>query len=355
MIRLLPAVLVLALGVLVAGPPPAVEVWPAPRSYVCYRTAGPIVVDGKLDEPTWTQAAWSDSFVDIEGNKKPLPRHRTRMKMAWNDDGLYIGAELDEPHLWANLKNHDSVIFHDNDFEVFIDHDGDNHVYGELELNALNTTWDLLLTKPYKDGGRAIDSWEIKGLKTAVHLDGTLNDPRDNDRGWSIEIFIPYTSIREMHKLTVPVDGEQWRINFSRVEWDTVIKGGEYVKVPNRKENNWVWSPQGVIDMHRPERWGILQFSTAPPGKAAAKPDPGQLARDYLHQVYYSQRSLLLDGRQPMPLDQLGIPLPKGLKDAKFEHTKSMFEATVTQENGSKYRIESDSRFTRLDPLPPKK
>ena len=73
---------------------------------------------------------------------------------------------------------------------MFLDPDGDSHLYGELELNALNTTWDLLLTKPYKDGGRAVNAWEITGLKTAVHVDGTLNDPRDTDRGWTVEIAL---------------------------------------------------------------------------------------------------------------------------------------------------------------------
>jgi len=33
-----------------------------------------------------------------------------------------------------------------------------------------------------------LDSWDIPGLITRVHVDGTLNDPSDTDRGWSIEI-----------------------------------------------------------------------------------------------------------------------------------------------------------------------
>jgi hypothetical protein len=28
-------------------------------------------------------------------------------------------------------------------------------------------------------------------------------------------------------------------------------------------EDNWVWSPQGAIDMHMPERWGVVRFSEA--------------------------------------------------------------------------------------------
>ena len=72
--------------------------------------------------------------------------------MLWDDTYLYVGALLEEPHVWATLTQHDSVIFHDNDFEVFIDPDGDNHEYCEIEINALNTEWDLFLNKPYRDG-----------------------------------------------------------------------------------------------------------------------------------------------------------------------------------------------------------
>jgi hypothetical protein len=179
-----------------AGEEPSVEQgmlapYPHPKGYVCYRATTPITIDGKLTDPAWEAAPWTDSFVDIEGDKQPKPRFRTRAKMLWDDEALYIAAELEEPHVWANLTKHDSVIFQDNDFEVFLDPNGDNHLYGELELNARNTTWDLLLTKPYKDGGRAVTAWEILGLKTAVHIDGTLNDPRDKDTGWTVEINGP--------------------------------------------------------------------------------------------------------------------------------------------------------------------
>src|SRR5438105_4105243 len=212
-------------------PAVAVPSYVPPRGYVCYRATQPIRIDGKINDQAWQAAPWSESFVDIEGDKRPRPRFRTRMKMLWDDDALYIAAELEEPHVWATLTKHDSVIFHDNDFEVFLDPDGDNHVYAELELNALNTTWDLLLTKPYKDGGRALDAWEITGLRTAVRVDGTLNDPRDRDRGWTVEIAWPWKGLRELTPVPVPPhDGDQWRINFSRVQWQHEIVGGRYGK-----------------------------------------------------------------------------------------------------------------------------
>jgi len=134
-------------------------------------------LDGKLNKAPWTECAWSDDFVDIEGDKRPKPRFRTRMKMFWAEDGLYIGAEMEEPQLWATLTKRDSVIFHDNDFEVFIDPDSDGYAYSELEINQFNTQWDLLLIRPYREQGRGVDGWDIKGLRSAVHLDGKINDP----------------------------------------------------------------------------------------------------------------------------------------------------------------------------------
>lgn len=232
-----------------------------PRRYRAPRIDLPNVVDGRLGKPFWQKAQWSEAFVDIEGDLRPAPVLRTQVKMAWNECGLWILADLEEPHLWATLTEHDSVIFQDNDFEVFIDPDGDALMYGELEINALNTTWDLLLPKPYRDGGPPIDSWEIKGLETAVDLRGTLNDPRDTDDGWSVEILMPWRSVREISRVPVPPrPGDVWRINFSRVQWDLEVVDGRYQKIPDRPEHNWVWSPQGVIDMHQPERWGFLEF-----------------------------------------------------------------------------------------------
>jgi hypothetical protein len=152
----------------------AIPAWPdTPREYCCYRSASAIHVDGRLDDPAWRRAAWTADFVDIEGSAKPDPRFRTRVKMLWDDTFLYVAAELDEPHIWGTLTEHDAVIFHDNDFEVFLDPGGDGLDYFEFEINALNTGWDLFLAKPYKKGGRADNTWEIPGLKTAVHVDGT--------------------------------------------------------------------------------------------------------------------------------------------------------------------------------------
>lgn len=332
---------------------------PEPLGYVCYRAAEPIKIDGKLDDNAWAAAPWSEEFVDIEGDKKPRPRFKTRMKMLWDDAALYIAAEMEEPHVWATLTEHDSIIFQDHDFEVFLDPDGDNQNYCELELNAKNTTWDLLLTKPYRDQGRALNGWEIIGLKTAVALDGTLNNQTDTDRGWTVEIAWPWPGLKELTSAAVPPrDGDQWRIDFSRVEWDMETVDGKYQKVKKRREHNWVWSPIGAIDMHRPERWGYMQFSTAKPGTAKFQPDPERGMRDLLQRVYdaqhehFAKTKTYADSLEALKLDAKAFP-----KSLRIERTIGSFDADLPAATmpQSKWRISQDSWIRRIDPAKEKK
>ena len=88
-----------------------------------------------------------------------------------------------------------------------------------------------------------------------------LNQSRDRDRGWSVEIAFPWTAFGARAPVARPAEGSEWRVNFSRVEWQTRVEAGKYVKLPDRKEDNWVWSPQGLINMHVPDRWGYVRFS----------------------------------------------------------------------------------------------
>lgn len=281
-----------------------------PKQYICHWTPKPIRMDGTLTDPGWKTAPWTDDFVDIEGDKKPKPRFRTRAKMLWDAEYFYIGAELEEPDVWATLTVRDSVIFHDNDFEVFIDPNGDNHNYYEFEINALNTGWDLRLPIPYKDGGSAIDAWDIVGLKTAVHISGSLNDPRTRDKGWSVEIAMPWKALAEFAGCSCPPqEGDLWRLNFSRVEWKVDVIDGKYVKHPETPEDNWVWSPQGVIDMHRPERWGYVQFDRS--GSKKLILEDTYEARELLYPVYYAQKAFFDRNKfWAGSLNQLGISAP---------------------------------------------
>jgi len=331
-----------------------------PKHYVIYRSDAPLLIDGKLDEAIWAKASWTDDFVDIEGPAKAKPRFRTRAKMLWDDKNLYLAIEMEEPDLWATLTEHDSVIFQDNDIEVFIDPAGSTHKYMELELNALATVWDLMLIKPYRDSKNvAVNGWDIHGLKVATSLRGTLNNPTDRDAGWTAEIAIPWAALRESYTdASRPKSGEQWRLNFSRVQWKTHTVDGKYQKQIDAKtgqpfaEDNWVWSPQGLVDMHYPEMWGIIQFSanTAGTGPVTGPgidngsdgfvPDPKDQAKWALRKLYYSERSYWLEHARycaelaTLDMARAPMPVPGYAWPPSIEAGKDQFKATLISIDG---------------------
>lgn len=210
-----------------------------PRVYRAYRTQG-IKLDGKLDDADWQTAKPSDPFVDISTDVKPLKE--TTVKMLWDDDNLYIGATIIEDKIVANLKQRDTIIWKENDFEVFIDPDNDRECYFEIEINAIGTVMDLMMNKPYRDQGNFYMPWDCPGLVVKTSRD---------DKAWYAEFAIPRKSL--MIGFTKPEELPFWRINFSRVEW-----------MNPEKEENWVWNPTGEIDMHMPERWGYVYFVDKP-------------------------------------------------------------------------------------------
>jgi Carbohydrate family 9 binding domain-like len=303
--------------------------YPHPRGYVAIRAASPPVIDGRMDEAAWRDAPWTDDFTDM-ADPASSPGPRTRVKMVWDEANLYIGADIAEPRLWAEMTKHDSPLYQENAFEFFIDPDGDNHEYYEFEINALNTTWDLLLPRPYRDEGRGISNWEIAGLSSAVHVDGTLNTPGDVDRGWSIEIAVPWKALGELARRdTPPHEGDQWRMNFTRVETPLRVENGRYRKIDGQASQVSSWTPQYVMDIHRPETWGYVQFERA---ARPFVPDAAWPARRWLHAAYYAERDFKkAHGRWAGTLADLGVPPPDaGLADPKVETTTDLFEVSVT-------------------------
>lgn len=236
----------------------------SPALYNVHKINQKITIDGKMED-IWDKASWSSSFIDIEGDGQPIPPLKTQFKMLWDDQHLYIYAKLEEPHIWASIQQRDAIIYHDNDFEVFLKPNLSSPLYYELEINPQNTVMDLLMPKPYRFGGQALMHWDIKNLQTAVHVEGTLNNPNDKDRYWSVEIAIPFQSLMKFGTRKTPRLNSYWRMNYSRVQWQYQLENGQYTrKKENQKllpEDNWVWSPIGLINMHYPERWGYIYFT----------------------------------------------------------------------------------------------
>lgn len=329
-----------------------------PKGYVVQHTSQPLTLDGNLRESDWQKAAWTTDFVGIEGAAKPLPSLQTRVKMLWNDSTLFIAAIMQEPQLWAYQTHHDDIIYKDNDFEVFIDPDNNTHQYFEVEVNAINKIFDLYLPKPYRNQGDALISWDVAGLRSGVALNGTLNQAQDQDKGWTVELAIPLKAVRMGFPWQPPAEGTLWRINFSRVEWDTRAEGRRAVKLRDTSgkelpEHNWVWSPQGVINMHYPERWGYLQF-TRRAGTTWQLP-AAELRKQYLWLVYYRQQEYRQrTGHYAATLAELNIApqaeVEKQANQLEMAATPYQFTATIAAAGSPRIRINDEGLIETLKP-----
>ena len=325
-----------------------------PPVYFCPRAVGTLTLDGDIRKPFWENVPFTAPFADISGYDFPTPRFRTRAKLCWDDEYLYIAALLEGPEIWANIHKRDSVMYYDNDFEVFLDPSSSTHNYMELEMNALNTQWDLMLTHPYRDGGRSVTGWDMKGLETAVHIEGTLNEPGADNKFWSVEIKIPFRGLMETYSKeenppelercypprTAPRLGEFWRLNFSRVQWHV---DDQYRKLltPEGKwlpEDNWVWAPTGLIDIHCPEFWGFLFFTDHGEMMHVPEDERRKLA---LRQIYYALfRHFEATGSFTADLAKLDCPLPEYPVTAEI--TSRSFVLTCPAENGGTVVLQSD-------------
>ena len=262
-----------------------------PARYTAYRAAGPICVDGKLDEPSWLLAPRSDAFVDIVTGEPAW--FDTRVAILWDDDYLYFGFTAEEPNVIATLTARDSRIYEDNDVEVFI---AAQDAYYEFEINALNTVyevfwiwkdmhrpgsrWDMPEFDPATQRTMTLDGvgghvhergerwgfldWDYPGLLHAVHVDGVLNRRAGTDKGWTVELAFPWAGLSWLAdgRSLPPKDGDIWRIDCSRFE--------QYSKDGRKLDPSagWTWNRHGHYDSHIPEVFPYVQFSTKTVGEA---------------------------------------------------------------------------------------
>ena len=219
------------------------ELPPVPR-YEVRRAPSPVVIDGKLDEPAWKAATVIE--LQFPWDQQTGAKQKTRARLVWNNEYLYVGYECDDTDIVALHTERDDPTYKDDAVEIFINPDASQDWYYGMEMNARAVLYDYFYAFPKL----LLKRVDFSGVHLASHIRGTLNVTGDRDEGWSLEVAIPWRNFEELAKKLPPAPGSVWRANLNR--WD----GTE----PNRRLS--VWSDSGLDrpHPHNPARFGELVF-----------------------------------------------------------------------------------------------
>lgn len=239
---------------------------PDPRPSYAVRSvtgdAGKLTLDGKLDEALWKELP--AMRLKPMGNAPALD---TWARAYYTEDALVIGAYLADTHVWGLLVDRDADTWTEEVLEVFLDTNGDAQDYLELQVTPANVIFDARFEKRLGRGeGTRLEqinrarAWNLEGLQTAVHVDGTLNDEGQADRGWTVEIVLPFANIPGAGQR--PKVGDSWHLNLYRFD------------VPKPKSPlAYGWSTEPMGDFHQVDKFGRITFADdkgVAPGAAEA-------------------------------------------------------------------------------------
>ncbi len=217
--------------------------------YSCKKIPRALRLSGKIDDSLWQIAPLADLNDALTG----LPgRFSTTVRGLYDDDYVYFAFACEDDYVWGTHTIHDAPIYEEECVEIFINPAGAPHQYYEINVSPRNVVFDACILNPRTASQAQLDfiglkEWHAAGLRTAVHVQGQLNQSGKAQR-WSAEFAIPFHALVGAPHLP-PQPGEEWRVNFYRI--DTPL---------HAQSELYAWSPTLQPTFHLPWRFGWLRF-----------------------------------------------------------------------------------------------
>jgi uncharacterized repeat protein (TIGR03806 family) len=256
----------------------------------CRWATGPIVIDGRADEPAWGQAQPIGPFRQPWAEQGPRTASTaTQARLLWDAQFLYFFADLEDHDLFADILEPDGRTWLNDVFELFFWPDPQRPPYYEFQVNAAGTKLDIYFPRrgvPFEEARRdGAFAWQ-----TAVVRRGTLDRRDDRDEGWSVEGRIPWSDFARTGGR--PAEGATWRFALCRYDYTA-----------GRPPELSTCAPLSRPDFHRHADYAHLHFV----GKGASAPTGGVPRRAGVH-------SSRVVGSPDPPLPYRARPAFPGLK-----------------------------------------
>jgi hypothetical protein len=188
------------------------------KSFEIRRTDSPPVIDGKLDDAVWEDAASVDDFHQTAPTDGAEPTERTVVRVAYDDEYLYISANLQDSEpagIQAKQLIQGKMFYSDDRFWVTLDSFNNKRNDYFFQVNANGIRRDALR----ENNARFIEEWAaIWYAESQVH-----------ESGWATEIAIPFKSI------SFAPESDTWGINFGR----GIVRKQEYDMWSSHERQDW--------------------------------------------------------------------------------------------------------------------
>lgn len=208
------------------------------KEYFCRKTDCKLNIDGDINKPEWESAEEIKLVETVSGYASRLD---TTVKLMWNDDYLYAAFHCQDDYICATMTEYNDRLYEEDVVELFIDDNKDLKTYIEIEVNPLNALLHYCIHNDCKDKILTFARLEKKVISAVKFEDGK--------RAFNVEIAIPFTEFVTAGN-TPPQLNDIWFFNAYRIDR---TEGGQV--------EYSAWSPTGVGNFHKPEKFGMLVFS----------------------------------------------------------------------------------------------
>jgi len=272
---------------------------------VAVKRSNAIVLDGRLNDAGWRDAAPITDFTQTDPLEGKPPTQRTEVRFLFDDDALYIGARMFDTNgakgVTTRLVRRDAT-FDSDFFQIVLDGYHDHLSRAFFEVNPSGSQSDYIGI-----GTSCCDpSWDPI-WEAATSIDSA---------GWTAEIRIPYSQLR-----------------FSRNEqqvWGMQVR--RFIR-RNNEEDDWAFWHKN--EAGGPSRFGHLVGLRIPPTSHALELMP-----------YASVKSSSIASLNGTPFDTKGSPQPNVGLDLRERVTSNLtLNATFNPDFG---QVEVDPAVLNL-------
>jgi len=196
----------------------------SPVTYSCHRATRPIRIDGEVGADEWRSAEVLSDFR-VAGSPWVPATSRTEARMLWDERNLYVAIVAWDLDIFSYHAGRDEPVWQEDVVETFLWPDDSRPTqYYEINVNAIGALYDGYIIKKAAGGTHRWSRWN-GGIRHKAKVTGSLNDPTDEDKLWTVELSIPWASLPGKEG-QAPQTGDSWRFHIARYDYSVYLDEG---------------------------------------------------------------------------------------------------------------------------------